>query len=132
MQRAKAVDFCRSKGLDVVQGKSPGLPLPAGAFDLALSMYVIEHISDPRQFTEDLVGLVRPGAVVTVVTDNAWVSQYAWERLYARLCGRIAPFRTSTGDTRFRLVFQCDSLPYSLYLLFSTERNRSLLHWDMA
>jgi SAM-dependent methyltransferase len=95
----RAVVYCRSRGLDVVEGRTPGVPLPKGVFDAAMSMHVIEHLPDPRGFVKELVGLVRPGGVIVLVTEDAWISQYAWDRMRARLAGRIAPFRSSTDHT---------------------------------
>jgi SAM-dependent methyltransferase len=103
----RAVRVCRARGLDVVEGKAPGVPLPRESFDLSLARHVIEHLADPRGFVKELVELVRPGGVIVVVTEDAWTSQYAWDRFRARLSGRIPPFRSSTDHT---LVFQAAHL----------------------
>ncbi len=95
----KAVAFCRARRLDVVEGKGPGVPLPRGTFDVSVAMQVIEHVADPRGFVKDLVELVRPGGVIVLVTEDSWISQYAWDRCRARLLGRIPPFRSSTDHT---------------------------------
>lgn len=83
----KAVAYCRSRGLDVVEGKVPGIPLPRGAFDAAVSMHVIEHLPDPRGFVKEMMDLVR--------------------RARAFLRGRVPPFRSSTDHT---FVFQAAHL----------------------
>ncbi|HET7875186.1 MAG TPA: class I SAM-dependent methyltransferase [Methylomirabilota bacterium] len=103
----RAVACCRSRGLDVVEGRVPGVPLPREAFDVVISMHVIEHLPDPRGFVKEMVSLARPGGVVAVVTEDAWISQYAWDRLRARLRGRIPRFRSSTDHT---FVFRADHL----------------------
>jgi len=95
---ADAVRFCRSRGLNVVEGVVPGLGLP-GPFDLVLCQHVIEHVEDPRAFVAALAGLTAPGGVVALVTEDAWNTQCAWERLRARGFGRLPPFRTSTDHT---------------------------------
>lgn len=103
----RAVAYCRSRGLDVVEGKAPGVPLPRGGFDAAISMHVIEHLSDPRGFVKEMADLVRPGGVLVIVTEEAWISQHAWDRFRARIRGRVPPFRSS-GDHTF--VFQAAHL----------------------
>jgi len=133
----RAVAVCRSQGLDVVEGKSPGLPLPAGAFDLAITRHVIEHLPDPRVFVKEMVGLVRPAGVVVIATEDAWISQYAWDRFRARLRGRIPAFRSSTDHT---FVFRAHHLR-SLLLeagcddvrtaSFSLPPVRESLHWRL-
>ncbi len=95
----KAVAYCQSRGLDVVEGKVPGIPLPRGAFDAAVSMHVIEHLPDPRGFVKEMMDLVRPGGVIVIVTEDARISQYAWDRARAFLRGRVPPFRSSTDHT---------------------------------
>jgi SAM-dependent methyltransferase len=57
----RAVAYCRSRGLDVVEGRVPGVPLPCEAFDAVISMHVIEHLPDPRRFVKEMVSLARPG-----------------------------------------------------------------------
>ena len=66
----KAVAFCRARGLDVVEGKAPGIPLPTQTFDLVVAMHVIEHVSDPCAFVKEMVELARPGGVIAVVTEE--------------------------------------------------------------
>ena len=104
---ARAVAVCRSQGLDVVEGKSPGVPLPVGEFDIAVTRHVIEHLPDPRVFVKEMVGLARPGGVVVITTEDAWTSQYAWDRLRAQMAGRIPAVRSSTDHT---FVFQAHHL----------------------
>ncbi|HEX8149724.1 MAG TPA: class I SAM-dependent methyltransferase [Pyrinomonadaceae bacterium] len=100
---SKAVAFCRSKGLDVVEGKSPGMPLPRQAFDMVVTRHVIEHVSDPRLFVEELVQLAKPGGLIVIVTEDAYITQYAWDRFRHKLAGKIPNYRSSTDHT---FVFQ--------------------------
>jgi 2-polyprenyl-3-methyl-5-hydroxy-6-metoxy-1,4-benzoquinol methylase len=62
-------------------------------------MHVIEHLPNPRGFIKALVQLARPGGVIVVVTEDAWISQYAWDRARARLLGGTPPFRSSTDHS---------------------------------
>jgi SAM-dependent methyltransferase len=95
---ADAVRYCRSRGLDVVEGGLPGAPLTA-PFDLTLTQHVIEHVADPPAFVSALVGLTAPGGLVVIVTEDAWNAQYAWQRAQARLRGRRPEFRSSFDHT---------------------------------
>ena len=103
----KAVAYCRSQGLDVVEGRTPGLPFSTAAFDVAIARHVIEHLPDPRGFVKEMVDRVRPGGIVVIVTEDAWISQYMWDRLRARLLCRVPSFRSSTDHT---FVFQARHL----------------------
>lgn len=93
-----AVRFCRSRGFDVVQGIIPGAPLTA-PFVLTLCQHVIEHVEDPRAFVHELVRLTEPGGLVALVTEDAWTSHWALERVAARLHGRLPRFHTSRDHT---------------------------------
>ena len=94
---ASAVAFCKSKGLDVLEGRDFGDE--RGAYDVAASFQVIEHVLDPRAFVRRMVELVKPGGVVVISTENVWTAQYAFERAKAQLRGRIGPFRSSSEHT---------------------------------
>jgi SAM-dependent methyltransferase len=95
----RAVAYCRSRGLDVVEGRWPGLPFAPASFDVAVTLQVVEHVIDPLAFLREVVGLVRPGGVVVVATEDAWTSQTAWERTWQRLRGRVPEFRSATDHT---------------------------------
>ena len=131
----KAVDVCLRQGLDVVQGGAPGLPLPRQAFDISMARHVIEHLTDPRALVKEMVDLVRPGGVVAIVTEDAWTSQYAWDRAAAFVRGRLPAFRTSTDHTYvFRAVHLrrllseagCDQVRTRS---FTYRPERESLHW---
>lgn len=93
-----AVRACQARGLDVVEGGIPGAPLKA-PFVLTLCQHVIEHVEDPAGFVRGLVDITEPGGVVAVVTEDAWNSQWALERLVARLRGRMPAYHTSRDHT---------------------------------
>jgi SAM-dependent methyltransferase len=133
----KAVDFCRTQGLEVIPGRAPGLPFSHESFDVAIAMHVIEHVPDPRGFVKEMRELVRPGGLVVLVTEDAWISQYAWDRLRSRLRGRIPPFRSSTDHT---FVFQAGHLKTLLReagcdamrtRAFSRVPSAESLHWKL-
>ena len=92
-----AVAFCRSKGLDVREGKDFGDE--KAICDLAASFQVIEHVLDPRAFVRNLVELTRPGGTVVITTENIWTAQYVFERAKALVRGQPSPYRTSSEHT---------------------------------
>ena len=58
-------DVTGSSGHRVV-GSGMELPFRSGAFDLAYSSNVLEHVSDPWQMAEEMLRVVRPGGVVFI------------------------------------------------------------------
>ncbi len=95
-----AVAFCRSKGLEVVEGVDLG---DVHDLDVAASFQVIEHVIDPRAFVRRMIEHVRPGGLVVITTENAWTSQATFSRGLSLLSGRIPRFRTESPHT---FVFQ--------------------------
>ena len=68
------VAFARSRGLDVVRGGLPDLPLRDGAFDLALSMDVFEHVEDDVAAMQGVRRALRPGGrLITTVPALRWL-----------------------------------------------------------
>lgn len=94
-----AVSFCRSRGLRVVRAMAPDLPFRDATFDRVVSFHVIEHVLDPAAFVRSLVRVTRPGGALVLVTDHRWTTEYAYQRLAARVRGRIPAFYTSTDHT---------------------------------
>lgn len=130
-----AVAYCRSRGLDVIEGKVPGVPLPHGTFDLVISTHVIEHLPNPVSLVQEMLALVKPGGVIVVVTEDAWTSQYAWSRLWSRVTGRIPSFHTSCDHT---FVFHASQLQQLMMRAgcegvrtqsFTYSPPRESLHW---
>jgi 2-polyprenyl-3-methyl-5-hydroxy-6-metoxy-1,4-benzoquinol methylase len=96
---AHACRFVAARAFGVVCSKTPGLPFARESFDFVISSHVIEHLADPTAFVREIVGLVRPGGCVALVTDHSRATQYAFEHARARLVGAAPPFRTSTDHT---------------------------------
>ncbi len=57
-------------GLDIKTGSLEQSGLAAKSFDLVACFEVIEHIPDPVSFMKALVGYVKPGGYLLVMTDN--------------------------------------------------------------
>lgn len=68
------VAFARSRGLEVVRGGLPDLPLRSGAFDLALSMDVFEHLEDDQAAMRAVRRVLRPGGrLIATVPALRWL-----------------------------------------------------------
>jgi ubiquinone/menaquinone biosynthesis C-methylase UbiE len=50
-----------------LEGRLPGVPLPAGSFDLVLCKDMLHHLADPQVLWSEVRKLGRPGAVVCVM-----------------------------------------------------------------
>lgn len=56
--------------LDIRNGSLSSSGLSVGSFDLVSCFEVVEHISDPHSFIQELLGYVKPGGYLLVMTDN--------------------------------------------------------------
>src|SRR5579864_6607949 len=84
----RAASFARKElGLPVVEGTLSQLhkqhPIP---YDAVVAWHVIEHLTDPRKFLEEIAALVRPGGILALRTPNiestvATLAGGAWEWL---------------------------------------------------
>ena len=60
----------RAPSASVVRGSAERLPYADGAFDLALSHEVLEHVGDDRGSVEEIVRVLRPGGRLVVFVPN--------------------------------------------------------------
>jgi SAM-dependent methyltransferase len=78
-------------------------------FDLAFSVFVLEHVSDPRAFSSACAAVLRPGGVLMAITVNKWhyfgLSTWAATRLHVadRLLPRLRPTRGYHFPTEYRM-----------------------------
>ena len=62
----EAVEACRARGLDVVQGGLEALPFGDGEFDLILATDVLEHVDDDAAALRELRRVAAAGALLVV------------------------------------------------------------------
>jgi SAM-dependent methyltransferase len=71
---AAGVALCRSRGLRVVRGGLPQLPLRDADFDVALSMDVFEHVEDDAAAVREVRRVLRPGGrLIATVPALRWL-----------------------------------------------------------
>lgn len=69
VELAKRLHGARIERAEVIEPDRP-LPLPDGAFDLVVSMDVIEHVADPTPWVRDIARVTRPGGKLFLTTPN--------------------------------------------------------------
>lgn len=93
------------------------LPFPDASFDLAFSIYVLEHIADPAGFVREVARVLRPGGVFLCLTPNrhhyvalaSALTPASFHRMYNRWRGTDAEdtfpthYRMNTPDALNRL-----------------------------
>lgn len=68
----EAAEYARStRGLDVRTGTLEKVKLPGESFDVIHASHLIEHLTDPRGFIQELSRLMKPGGYTFLVTPNA-------------------------------------------------------------
>ena len=67
-------DSGRQLGYGVI-GDGVRLPFAEGAFDISHSSNVLEHVTDPAAFVDEMVRVVRPGGLVFLAFTN-WYSPF--------------------------------------------------------
>jgi SAM-dependent methyltransferase len=65
-----SVEFCRSRGLDAVQGDFLTWPFPEGYFRNVTLWASLEHVPEPRRFLERSHALLREGGRIFVPVPN--------------------------------------------------------------
>ncbi|HEX4738073.1 MAG TPA: methyltransferase domain-containing protein [Allosphingosinicella sp.] len=117
--RARHVDGCDvdpavlvNSTLDEAKVIRPGEPLPYedGRFDLVVSRYVFEHVSDPEWAARELLRVTKPGGWICAYTPNKWgyvalAARLVPNALHKRMLRRIQPHREEQDvfPTAYRL-----------------------------
>lgn len=53
-----------------VQASAQNIPISSQSFDLIVSLHVIEHLPDPKQFVMEAHRVLRPGGILLIATPN--------------------------------------------------------------
>lgn len=76
-------------GIDLDRGFSGSVPAPAGGFDAAVAIEIIEHLENPFAFVREAAALLRPGGLLFLTTPNV---ESVSSRLIFFYTGRLAHF----------------------------------------
>jgi SAM-dependent methyltransferase len=68
----------------IVADASRAIPVPSCSFDLAFSVYTLEHIRRPERLAAELYRVLRPGGWFLALTPNRWH--------YVAIASRVTPF----------------------------------------
>ena len=64
------VEFCRQKGITMMQGVLDSKNYAPGFFDVLVSIEVIEHINNAKDEIKNFYGILRPGGIVYLTTPH--------------------------------------------------------------
>jgi SAM-dependent methyltransferase len=80
----RAIEFCRSRGVPVVQGELPGaLNLSDADYDVVLLLDVLEHIDDDKAALTDTMKYLKPGGIVIACApafQSLWTERDAFHQ----------------------------------------------------
>ncbi|MEZ4757005.1 MAG: class I SAM-dependent methyltransferase [Flavobacteriales bacterium] len=65
-----AIDACRSKGIDIIEGALDPKNYPPGHFDVVCSFEVLEHLIDPAGEVARMGTILRDGGLLYATTPN--------------------------------------------------------------
>jgi SAM-dependent methyltransferase len=100
----------RQQGMAVLQGHGESLPFADAAFDMVVSVWVIEHLEAPELVFKEVARVLRPGGHFIFLTPNAHnplvfgnrvgqVAPWLQQRLVANVYGRG---KSDTFAVRYR------------------------------
>ena len=67
---AKSIEFCRTKGIPVIEGPLEPSNHVLESYDVICSFEVIEHVTDPGGEIDRMLALLRPGGLLYLTTPN--------------------------------------------------------------
>jgi 2-polyprenyl-3-methyl-5-hydroxy-6-metoxy-1,4-benzoquinol methylase len=75
---SSAVQTCRDMGLTVFHGELSDASFPDNTFDVVTARHVIEHISNPGPFIEEIFRILKPGGLMILRTPNSRALGRGW------------------------------------------------------
>jgi ubiquinone/menaquinone biosynthesis C-methylase UbiE len=103
------------KRIDRAVARLEAIPFPAGTFDLVISSWVLEHLTEPQAAWNEIGRVLRPGGHLVILTPNlrhpvTWLNQ-----ILARsksLQGALVPrlYGRAEGDA-FPVRYRANSVP---------------------
>lgn len=66
-----------------IEGDLTNLPFPDSTFDLVFSRYVLEHVTEPTSFAQEISRVLKPGGQFLFLTPSKWH--------YVALIARLTP-----------------------------------------
>jgi ubiquinone/menaquinone biosynthesis C-methylase UbiE len=110
----------RAAGLEakvsLLEGRLPGVPLPAHSFDLVLSKDMLHHLPDPRVLWSEVRQLGRPGAAVCVVDLCRPATPAAAHEIVERVSGAEHPLLKTDFYNSLCAAFTADEVREQLYV----------------
>jgi ubiquinone/menaquinone biosynthesis C-methylase UbiE len=93
-----------------VEGRLPGVALPAGSFDLVLSKDMLHHLPDPQVLWNEVQRLGRPGAAVCVVDLCRPATAAAAHEIVERVSGGEHPLLKTDFYNSLCAAFRADEV----------------------
>jgi SAM-dependent methyltransferase len=120
--------------LDAAKVIEIGEPLPYedSRFDLIVSRYVFEHISDPAWASRELLRVLKPGGWICVMTPNRWgyvatASRMVPNALHRSVLSRVQPGRP--GKDVFPTVYKLNR-PFAIRRYFG--HSADIFHYSTS
>jgi len=121
----KAIDFCRERGLSSASvGNAEQLPAQSSAYDLAVTLDLLEHVDDDVAAIGELHRILAPGGLLVI---NVPAFRWLWGPHDVALHHHR---RYTARELRRKLLaagFTVERMSYSVFLLFGVVVFRRLL-----
>ncbi len=104
----------RRAPIPAAQAWGDRLPLVAGQFDLALAVWVFEHLADPARTLTEIARVLRPGGRLIFLTPNRFhplIRANRVSQLWPDLQRRIVPaLYARAADDTFRVHYRANTV----------------------
>lgn len=101
-------EAAKAEEATVREGEIWEAEFPAASFDLVTCWHVIEHVSDPRRFLEEIYRILRPGGWLVLATPN--LHDYVFRAAYTAARGRPPRFYEPNEREVHLFVFSAETL----------------------